>query len=94
MVLISAIEAIFSSWQDFRWNELEVSLGMEIEITKYFAFRAGRFFEDPSYGGRKYYTYGFSFGPEFARFNLAIYDDKNRTAANDGTVVFEGAFAL
>lgn len=64
-------KALFTSWSEGGLNSITTSIGQQISIMTVFAFRIGYFYEDPNYGGRKYISYGFSFGPETLSLNTA-----------------------
>ncbi|MGD8307556.1 MAG: PorV/PorQ family protein [Ignavibacteria bacterium] len=87
-------ESLITSWENFTFEELEFSLGVELDITALLTLRAGRFFEDENYGNRNYYTYGFSVGPEFARFSISFFDTTEKNHPLDGTIFFEGEVRL
>ena len=74
-------KAGFTSWSEGGLNSITTGIGQQISIMTLFAMRIGYFYEDPGYGGRKYLSYGFSYGPETLRINTAWiwdwrYDDK------------------
>jgi hypothetical protein len=64
-------KALFTSWSGKSLNKLKIAMGQEISILSLFAIRFGYFYEDPQYGGTKYFTYGTSLGPETFRLNLS-----------------------
>ena len=70
----SFIEAWFTSWDEDGVNDMTLSIGQQISIMSVFSFRMGFFYEDPNHGDRKYYTYGFSFGPETLCLNISWFD--------------------
>jgi hypothetical protein len=70
----SFIEAWFSSWDEDGVNDMTLSIGQQIAIMSVFSLRMGFFYEDPNHGDRKYYTYGFSFGPETLSLNISWFD--------------------
>jgi len=86
--------ALITSWEKFEFEELEISFGLEIDITSLISLRVGSFNEDENYGNRNYYTYGFSVGPEYARFSLSVFDTTEKGHPLDGTMFFEGAVRL
>ncbi len=87
--------AIFSSWGD-GLSTINIGLGAEYWYGKpsIFAVRAGYFYEDPSYGGREYWTLGAGvryskFGVDFSYINSVEEDHPL-----DGTVRFSVAYIV
>ncbi|RMF60239.1 MAG: hypothetical protein D6748_04565 [Calditrichaeota bacterium] len=71
----------FSTWGDGsdQFKRLTHSLGLEYWYTNLIALRSGFFYEDPDYGGRKFWTFGGGvyisfFGVDFS-YILASVDD-------------------
>jgi hypothetical protein len=68
----NVLEAMFySAWAEGSWKDLTHSLGLEYWYGDLIALRAGWFYEDPSRGGRTFYTFGAGlkyslFGIDFA----------------------------
>ncbi len=48
----------YSAWTDGGFRKFTHSIGMEYWYSDLIALRAGFFYEDPDYGGRKFYTFG------------------------------------
>ncbi len=90
----SFLTALVTSWEKFKFEELEISFGLEIDITSLISLRVGSFNEDENYGNRNYYTYGFSVGPEYARFGMSFFDTIDKGHPLDNTIFFEGAVRL
>ena len=90
----SFLTALVTSWEKFEFEELTISFGLEIDITSLISLRVGSFNEDENHGNRNYYTYGFSVGPEFARFSMSFFDTIDKGHPLDNTIFFEGAVRL
>lgn len=76
-------EALFTSWEDSGVEDIALSIGQEISIMTFFSLRVGRFIESSKYGARNYWTYGFSAGPETARFNFSVIDVDDNSFLNE-----------
>ena len=89
-------EALFSSWGDETMSEemrdLVTSMGLEYWYGTpgdfLFALRAGFFYEDPSYGNRKFLTFGAGlrydiYGFDFSYITTSVFPDGDTHPLND-----------
>ncbi|MEJ2544178.1 MAG: PorV/PorQ family protein [Calditrichaceae bacterium] len=86
----SFIEAWFTSWDEDGVNDMTLSIGQQISIMSMVTLRLGFFYEDPNHGDRKYYTYGFSFGPETLSLNISWFDEVENESYRDHNTWFWG----
>jgi hypothetical protein len=63
------MKAIFSSWQDFSFNHLRVSYGIEFSLFTVVSLSFGKFLEEKHTNLADYSTYGLSVGPETFRIS-------------------------
>jgi hypothetical protein len=89
-------QAIFTSWADRPFNEelqsIQTSMGIEYWYGKpgdfLFAIRAGYFYEDPSYGNRKFLSFGAGirydiYGFDFSYLTTSVFPGADTSPLND-----------
>lgn len=87
-------KAIFTAWGDQPFNEelrdIVTSMGLEYwyGAPKLFALRAGYFYEDPSYGNRKFVTFGAGirydiYGFDFSYITTSVFKNGENHPLND-----------